>query len=146
MNSTRDLVETFFQNTMLIIAFAGFFLYIRMFIVRNNIKFAEEKEKHIENVVVIEKFESKLMKDIKQQNKIDKAAKEVFCNNKNMKKKCSKFTSKDACTTINCCVWAKSKNGTSCVPGDANGPEMELDGKLAKYDEYYYLIQKKKIL
>ena len=146
MQSTRNVLDSFFQNSMLILAFAGFFLYVRMFVVRYDLKFPDEKERHIDKVVVIEKFESGLMKNMREQNKIDEASKDVFCNNKGMKKKCGKFGSKDACTTIDCCVWAKSKNGSSCVPGDANGPEMERDGKLAKYDEYYYLNKKKKKL
>lgn len=58
---------------------------------------------------------------------------------KNAEKNCPKKKGKKSCTFNDCCVWAKSKNGNSCVQGDKDGPETDNDSKGSKWDEYWYL-------
>ena len=54
-------------------------------------------------------------------------------------KNCPKKVGKDSCVYNECCVWAKSKNGATCIQGDKDGPEEDNDSKGSKYDEYWYL-------
>ncbi len=64
---------------------------------------------------------------------------------KNAEKNCPKNPGKKSCTYNDCCIWATSKNGTSCIKGDKDGPETENDPKGSKYDEYWFLKKKYKI-
>ena len=64
---------------------------------------------------------------------------------KNPEKNCPKKPDKSSCTYNECCVWAKSKNGSTCVQGDKDGPEKDNDSKGSKYDEYWYLKKRHKI-
>ena len=57
----------------------------------------------------------------------------------NAGKNCPKKPGKKSCTFNDCCVWATSKNGSSCVQGDKDGPEEDNDAKGSKYDEYWFL-------
>jgi len=135
----ENLINEIFQKSMIIISLAGFFLYVRTIIIQNKFTFPEDKDMEVDKVIVIEKFESKMLENIENKNQIKKMKKNGFCNNLNMNSKCSKFDNKTACTSVECCVFAKNKNGSNCVPGDANGPQMKKDKKLVNYDEYYYL-------
>lgn len=141
---TQENINYFFEKSMIILAFAGAFLYIRLLIIKMNFKFPSDENYEVDKVVVIEKFESKLLEKIENKNQYKKIKKNGFCNNIGMDKKCGNFDNKTACTSIDCCVWAKNKNGSNCVPGDANGPKMQKDKKLMKYDEFYYLNKDKK--
>ena len=64
---------------------------------------------------------------------------------KNAEKNCPKNPGKKSCTYNDCCIWATSKSGTSCIKGDKDGPETENDPKGSKYDEYWFLKKKYKI-
>ncbi len=141
----QEDINYFFEKSMIILAFAGAFLYIRLIIIKKNFKFPSDKKYEVNKVVVIEKFNSKIIEKIENKNTYDKIKKKGFCNNIGMDKKCGKFDNKTACTTIDCCVWAKNTNGVSnCIPGDISGPKMKKDKKLVKYDEFYYLNKDKK--
>jgi hypothetical protein len=136
----QTVINKIFEKSMIILSLAGFFLYIRTLIIQKNFKFPEDKKMEVDKVIVIEKFESKLLENIENKNKVKQMKKKSFCNNLNMNKKCGNFDNKTACTSVECCVWAKNKNNDwKCIPGDANGPEMKKDSKLVNYDEYYYL-------
>ena len=114
-----------------------FFFMVLIFITIYNVKFHKLK--------LEEKEESKEYKD----RKVITVMYEGFCDKgKDIAENCAKLKEggAEACVTQDCCVWAKSKNGSSCVPGDVNGPQMEKDSKLAKYIEFYFLNKKKKIL
>jgi hypothetical protein len=54
-------------------------------------------------------------------------------------KNCPKKPGKKSCTFNDCCVWATSKKGSSCVQGDKEGPEEDNDAKGSKYDEFWFL-------
>ena len=73
-----------------------------------NFKFPSDENYEVDKVVVIEKFESKLLEKIENKNQY-KNKKNGFCNNIGMDKKCGNFDNKTACTSIDCCVWAKNK-------------------------------------
>ena len=64
---------------------------------------------------------------------------------KNASKNCPNRKTKMGCTAHNCCVYAKSKNGSYCVPGDEDGPEEKQDAKGVDFDEYWYLKKRHKI-
>lgn len=136
----QTIINKIFEKSMIIISLAGFFLYIRTLIIQKNFKFPDDKKMEVDKVIVIEKFESKLLENIENKKKVNKMKSKGFCNNINMNKKCNKFDNKTACTSVECCVWAKNKKGSqNCIPGDASGPQMKKDAKLISYDEYYYL-------
>jgi len=63
----------------------------------------------------------------------------------NADKKCPTRKTKGGCTSHDCCVYAKSKNGSYCVQGDKDGPEEKQDMKGSDFDEYWYLKKKHKI-
>jgi|UniRef100_A0A6C0C384 hypothetical protein len=143
---TQQDINYFFEKTMIILAIAGAFLYIRILIIKMKFKFPSDKKYKLDKVVVIEKFDSKILENIENKKKYDAIKKKGFCNNIGMDKKCGEFDNKTACTTVDCCVWAKNKNGSKCVPGDINGPQMQKDKSLTKYDEFYYLNKNKKLV
>tara|TARA_B100000674_G_scaffold456851_1_gene431771 strand:- start:343 stop:798 length:456 start_codon:yes stop_codon:yes gene_type:complete len=141
----QKLINDIFQKSMIIISLAGLFLYIRTIIIQNSFIFPEDKKMEVDKVIVIEKFESKMLENIENKNRVKKMKQKSFCNNLNMKKKCGNFSNKVACTSVECCVWASNKKSEmKCVPGDANGPKMKKDPNLINYDEYYYLDKEKK--
>jgi len=136
----QTLINNIFEKSLIIISLAGLFLYVRTIIIQKKFKFPDEKKMEVDKVIVIEKFESKILENIENKNKVKKMKKKALCNNINMNKKCGNFDNKTACTSVECCVWAKNKKGaSSCIPGDIDGPQMKKDAKLINYDEYYYL-------
>jgi hypothetical protein len=139
MDDYQKLVNELFNNGLIIISIAGLFLWIRVLIIKWGLKFPDEKKKKVSELIVIEKFKNKIIENAENKKDIKKMKKNMFCNNIGMAKKCGKFKNKNECTSVECCVFAKNKKGSNCVPGDANGPTMKKDKNLVNYDSYYYL-------
>tara|TARA_B110000008_G_C16964862_1_gene561560 strand:+ start:2368 stop:2808 length:441 start_codon:yes stop_codon:yes gene_type:complete len=146
MDEYQKLFNDIFKNSMIIIAFAGAFLWVRVLIIKWNLKFPEDEKKVVGEEIIIEKFNSKIMKNAENKKDIKNMKKNMFCNNIGMAKKCGKFKRKSECTSVECCVFAKNKNGTNCVPGNAMGPTMRKDKQLVNYDSFYYMKKKLKKL
>jgi hypothetical protein len=139
MNEYQKLMNNLFNNGLIILTIAASFLFIRGLILKWDLKFPEDEKKEIQEEIVIEKFENKIIENAENKKNIKKMKKNMFCNNIGMAKKCGKFKNKSECTSVECCVFAKNKNGTKCVPGNAGGPNMKKDNKLVNYDAFYYM-------
>ena len=83
----QTLINNIFEKSLIIISLAGLFLYVRTIIIQKKFKFPDEKKMEVDKVIVIEKFESKILENIENKNKVKKMKKKALCNNINMNKK-----------------------------------------------------------
>ena len=139
MNEYQKLIDDIFKNGLIIIIIASLFLFVRALIIKWNLKFPDEEKKEIGEEIVIEKFKNKVIENAENKKDVKKMKNNMFCNNIGMAKKCGKFSNKAECTSVECCVFAKNKKGSNCVPGDAGGPTMKKDKNLVNYDSFYYM-------
>lgn len=139
MSEYQKIIDEIFNNGLIILTIASLFLFIRGLIIKWNLKFPEDKKKEVSEVIVIEKFKNKIIENAENKKDLKKMKKNMFCDNIGMAKKCGKFKKKAECTSVECCVFAKNKKGSNCVPGDAEGPTMKKDKNLVNYDLFYYM-------
>ncbi len=139
MSEYQKIIDEIFNNGLIILTIASLFLFIRGLIIKWNLKFPEDRKKEVSEVIVIEKFKNKIIENAENKKDVKKMKKNMFCNNIGMAKKCGKFKKKAECTSVECCVFAKNKKGSNCVPGDAEGPTMKKDKNLVNYDLFYYM-------
>ncbi len=144
MNEYQKIIDDIFKNGLIILTIASLFLLVRGFIIKSGLKFPDEEKKEVGEVIVIEKFKNKVIENAENKKDIKKMKKNMFCNNIGMAKKCGKFKNKAECISVECCVFAKNKKGSNCVPGDAGGPTMKKDKNLVNYDAFYYMKNNKK--